>query len=132
MTEVCLIEDNPGDAVLVRQVLRDYPQPINVRVVPDGEQAVRLLADEHYQPDLIVLDLNIPKIPGLAVLALEPARKAPVIIFSSAMDPAEIACALQLGAKEFVRKPIDLESFADAVRGMIGRWTQRAEACGTV
>jgi FixJ family two-component response regulator len=48
------------------------------------------------------------------------------------MDPAEIACAMQLGAKEFVRKPIDLKSFADAVRGMIDRWTERAEACGAV
>lgn len=130
--EICLIEDNPGDSVLVREVLRDYAEPVNVRVAHDGEQAVRMLADEHYEPDLIVLDLNIPKIPGLAVLALEQTRKAPVIVFSSAMDPAEIACAMQLGAKEFVRKPIDLKSFADAVRGMIDRWTERAEACGAV
>jgi DNA-binding NtrC family response regulator len=132
-TELFLIEDNPGDANLVRAVLTEYPHPVTVRVAENGEQALKVLGDEAYRPDLIILDLNIPRIPGIALLERVPARKAPVVIFSSEGNQAEIARAMQLGACEFVQKPIDLDEFAEAIKGVVERWARKANsATGSV
>ncbi len=76
-------------------------------------------------PDLVILDLNIPKIPGISVLSqCRPA--APVIVFSSSSNPAEIQRAKELGVGEFVQKPIDLEEFEWVVRIMIQDWAMPA------
>jgi two-component system response regulator len=66
--EILLVEDNAGDAVLIRQILADASVPVNLPIVRDGEQAPTLLSDPHFQPALIILDLNIPRISGAALL----------------------------------------------------------------
>jgi DNA-binding NarL/FixJ family response regulator len=76
----------------------------------DAVQALQMLGDPAFKPDLIILDLNIPKVPGIAVLA--PCKPpAPVVVFSSSSNPTEIQRAKQLGVREFVHKPIDFEEF---------------------
>ena len=121
MKQILLIEDGAGDVLLIRQVLTDARPPIKVSVARDGEQALRLLADPEFTPDLIILDLNIPKIPGIALLArCKPA--APVVVFSSSSNPTEIRRAMELGVREFVQKPNNLDEFAKVVRKMIRDW----------
>src|ERR1700680_5148700 len=108
---VLLVEDNAGDILLIRQVLSKSSFSIRLHVEMDGERALQMLAEPQFKPNLIILDLNIPKIPGLAVLEkCMPA--APVVVFSSSAKPAEIKQAIELGVREFVRKPSDLEEFA--------------------
>lgn len=87
----------------------------------DGEQALQVLADPEFKPDLIILDLNIPKVPGLEVLArCKP--QAPVVVFSSSTNPTEIQRAKVLGVREFVKKPIDFDEFENVFKRMIRDW----------
>jgi DNA-binding response OmpR family regulator len=126
--ELFVIEDNVGDTVLIRQVVAECQIPIRLRIARDGEQALQMLADpEYYKPDLIILDLNVPKVSGTAFLQRYQRKEVPVVVFSSSQNEAEIRHAMDLGAKEFVQKPIDLENFTAAVHGIIDRWT--AEGC---
>jgi len=87
----------------------------------DGEQALRMLCDTDLKPDLIILDLNIPKVPGIAILA-QCKPSAPIVVFSSSSNPVEIQRAKELGVQEFVHKPIDFEEFETVVRKMIENW----------
>jgi len=123
-----LIEDNAGDVLLIQQILSEATAPIKVRVARDGEQALQILA----KPDLIILDLNIPKGPGLDLLArCKPTR--PVVVFSSSSNPTEIQRALEPGVREFVHKPVDFEEFAKVVRKMIRDWANpeiNSATCG--
>ena len=127
-----MIEDNAGDVLLIQQILSEATAPIKVRVARDGEQALQILANPEFKPDLIILDLNIPKGPGLDLLArCKPTR--PVVVFSSTSNPTEIQRALELGVREFVHKPVDFEEFAKVVRKMIRDWANpeiNSATCG--
>lgn len=115
---VLLIEDNAGDVLLIRQILSGLPFSVKVSTALDGEQAVRLLLDPEIKPDLIILDLNIPKISGLTLLErYKPST--PVVVFSSSMNPDEVKRALDLGARQFVKKPLEIEAFTKAVVKMV-------------
>ena len=62
--EILLVEDNAGDAVLIRQILAEASVPVNLHIARDGEQALTILSDADFHPALIILDLNIPRITG--------------------------------------------------------------------
>ena len=103
--------------------------PVNLHIVRDGEQAFTMLSDAHFRPALIILDLNIPRIPGTALLERWKSQNIPVVVFSSSLSDAERARVLELGAREFVQKPTDIEAFPATVSGIIqryGRETRRA------
>ena len=120
--EILLIEDGAGDVLLFRHALDDYPRTITVRVARDGDQALQILGELTLNLELIVVDLNLPKISGISVLERFGSREVPIVIFSSSQNAAEIEHALELGAAEFVQKPIDLQSFRAAVRGILDKW----------
>jgi DNA-binding response OmpR family regulator len=120
--EILLVEDNAGDAVLIRQILADISIPVNLHIVRDGEQALTMLSDAHFVPALIILDLNIPRISGVALLERWKLQKIPVVVFSSSLNDAEQLRVMQLGAREFVQKPTDMDAFADAVSGIVKRY----------
>src|ERR1700688_165566 len=107
---ILLVEDNPGDVLLIQQILSTALPSVNIRVAMDGEQALRMLSDPDLKPDLVILDLNIPKVPGIAILA-QCRPTAPVVVFSSSSNPTEIQRAKDLGVRDFVHKPIDFEEF---------------------
>lgn len=120
--EVLLIEDNAGDTLLIGQILADFQLPVKLHVARDGEQALQMLTDANVKPSLIVLDLNIPKISGNALLRRYPSRQVPVVVFSSSWNEPEIEEALSLGAVQYVQKPTDIQAFTDAVCGMMLKW----------
>jgi chemotaxis family two-component system response regulator Rcp1 len=122
---ILLIEDNPGDILLIQQILSAALPSVNVRVAMDGEQGLEMLCDPDFMLDLVILDLNIPKIPGIALLA-QCKPVAPVVVFSSSSNPAEIQRAKELGVREFVQKPIDFEEFERVVRRMVQGWAKPA------
>jgi len=121
--EILLVADNAGDAVLIRQILADESMLVNLHIVRDGEQALTMLSDAHFQPALIILDLNIPRISGPALLERWRSQKIPVVVFSSSISEAERARVLELGAREFVQKPTDIDDFTEVVRGIVGRYS---------
>jgi CheY-like chemotaxis protein len=124
---IFVIEDNAGDVLLIRQILQEQPVPIRVHVARDGAQALFMLAEGQFQPDLILLDLNLPMVSGSWFLARsKPA--APVVVFSSSSNPADIRDSTELGAKEFVQKPTDLEEYAERVSRIVRDWLPVTEA----
>ena len=120
-----MVEDNAGDAVLIRQILADGSVPVNLHIARDGEQALTMLSDAHFRPALIILDLNIPRITGSALLERWKVLKTPVVVFSSSLNDAEREHVLELGAREFIPKPTDIDTFIDVVSGIVERYAER-------
>ncbi len=107
------------------QALSDCPIPVKLTIARDGEQALTILSEAAYDPDLIILDLNLPKISGHTVLERYQGqtKKAPVVVFSSSWNDADLDRAFALGVREYVLKPNDLDTFKTAVCRMIQKWT---------
>jgi CheY-like chemotaxis protein len=118
---IFVIEDNAGDALLIRQILQEQQIPIRMHVARDGSQALFMLAEGGFQPDLILLDLNLPKVSGCWFLERSKST-VPVVVFSSSSNPADIQSSVQLGAKEFVQKPTDLQEYAERVSRIVRDW----------
>jgi DNA-binding response OmpR family regulator len=129
--EVLLVEDNAGDAVLIRQILTDATVPVNLHIARDGEQAITILNDAHFHPGLIILDLNIPRISGSVLLERWKTMDTPVVVFSSTSSERERERALSLGAREFIQKPSDLDSFTQALYGIVQRYAGPGAAAGS-
>jgi chemotaxis family two-component system response regulator Rcp1 len=121
-SEVLLVEDNAGDALLIGQALSEYPRPVHLRIARDGEQALQILEEPGFTADLVILDLNIPRISGHAVLASYQLHATPVVVFSAYHNEAQRDRVLSLGAKDFVHKPLDLDDFKNAVTRMVQKW----------
>ena len=120
--DVLLVEDNAGDALLTGQTLAQCSIPVKLHIARDGEQALIMLSDPEFQPALIILDLNIPKISGIDLMKRMPRRNIPVVVFSSTWNESEIERVLLNGARDFVQKPTDIEAFTEAVCGIIDKW----------
>lgn len=129
--EVLLVEDNAGDTLLIQQILSEGSIPVRIHVARDGEQALQMLDNPDFSPGLVILDLNIPRVPGSAVLERYHSAKTPIVIFSSSWNEAEISRAMELGAREFAQKPTDLQAFSDVVCGMVERWAIREDSGAT-
>ena len=120
MIKILLAEDNPADVLLVRQALREYQIPHELHVVKDGAEAIEYVSvmgnpGNPPCPDLILLDLNLPKIDGPDVL--REFRKhsscalTPVIVVTSSGTQKDRARLAELGIAHYFRKPSDLEDF---------------------
>lgn len=116
------MEDSAGDVLIMGHILREFLQPVNLSIARDGAQALAMLADERFKPDLIILDLNLPVLSGFEVLQRNPRKDIPVVIFSASMRTSDVERTLSLGAKEYVHKPTDLQRNRDAVVGMVWKW----------
>ncbi len=129
--EVLLVEDNPGDIVLTKEALRDDKLTINLNVVNNGEQAMDYLCrrgayTRAVRPDLILLDLNLPKKDGREVLAEIKndlaLRNIPVVVLTTSQAEEDILKAYALNANCYVQKPIDLEQFMKVVKSIESFW----------
>ena len=120
--QVLLVEDNAGDALLVRQAVADCPVPVKLTIARDGEQALGMLSERGFEPDLIILDLNMPKIPGHVLLQRYHGKTKPIVVFSAYWNDVDMDRAFALGVREYVHKPNDLDAFKIAVCAMIQKW----------
>jgi chemotaxis family two-component system response regulator Rcp1 len=129
--EVLLVEDSPGDVRLTREAFKDAKVHINLHVASDGADAMAFLErkGEHAnapRPDLILLDLNLPKKDGREVLAElkeSPALKCiPVVILTTSASEADIQGSYQRHANCYITKPVDLEGFLKVVRSIDNFW----------
>ncbi len=133
--EILLIEDNPGDVRLIKEGLKDSRIINKISVVYDGEEASDFLfrkgkyADAP-RPDIILLDLNLPKKDGrelLAELKRDPELKQiPVVILTSSSAEADITMAYQLHANSYLQKPLDLSEFVTMIQSFEQFWLSRA------
>lgn len=129
--EVLLVEDSPGDVRLTREAFKDAKVHINMHVAVDGVEAMAFLKREGayadaLRPDLILLDLNLPKKDGREVLAEikdNPALKSiPVVILTTSSSQADIQQSYQFHANCYISKPVDLEGFLKVVRSIDNFW----------
>jgi CheY-like chemotaxis protein len=120
---ILVVEDNEADVRLMQEALREcYPSPVNLTSVENGHEALALLSNGA-QFDLIVLDLNLPKVDGYEFLKRRPALETPVIVFSSSWNEGDWRRATDLGAREFIRKPSNYSEYVEAVCGIVGKWS---------
>lgn len=129
--EILLVEDNPGDIRLTQEVLKEGRMGNRLNVVEDGEQAIAYLTRQApytdvSPPDLILLDLNLPRRGGLEVLEMVKTnptlRHIPVIIFTTSQAEEDITNAYNLHANCYITKPIDLEQFAQSIKSIEDFW----------
>ena len=129
--EILLVEDNPGDARLTQEALKDGKVYNKLTVVPDGVEAMAYLRREgRYagaaQPDLILLDLNLPKKDGREVLqeikADERLRRIPVVVLTSSNAEQDVLKSYGLHANCYVTKPVDLDQFIGSVKAIENFW----------
>ena len=129
--EVLLVEDNPGDVRLIKEALNDAKIHVHITVAHDGVEALAVLRREgNYStaavPDLILLDLNLPRMSGHDILATikqdESLRRIPVVIVTSSKADKDIAASYDLHANCFVTKPVDLDQFFNVVQAIREFW----------
>ena len=127
---ILLVEDNAGDTLLVQQALDFFPIPLKLHIARDGEQGLDMLATADFKPSLIILDLNMPRISGYTFLQRYQPKDIPVIVFSASSLEADKQYALELGAREYIEKPIELESFTDVVCQIVANWLNQPNKTG--
>ena len=129
--EFLLAEDNPGDVRLTKEALRESKISNNLNVVPDGVEAMAFLRREGKyfdapRPDVILLDLNLPKKDGREVLAEVKAdphlRLIPVVIITSSEAEQDVLRTYELHANCYVTKPVDLEQFIKVIQSIETFW----------
>lgn len=134
--EVLLVEDSPGDVRLTREAFRDANLSVRLHVVNDGVEAMAFLRKEagHKdvpRPDLILLDLNLPRMDGREVLALiksdEGLKNIPTIILTTSDAEADIVQSYELQANAFLSKPVRLEDFEALVMTISDFWLSKVK-----
>jgi two-component system, chemotaxis family, response regulator Rcp1 len=114
--QILLAEDNPADVYLIEEALREHQVTYQITVAEDGETAMSMVTSGQVQPDIVLLDLNMPKRSGGEVLdriRREVKRNIPVIILTSSDSPSDREEALRLGATCYIRKPTGLDEFLE-------------------
>ena len=131
---VLLVEDDPGDQELTRRALRESELDVDLRVVSDGEEAMDyLLYRGRYtdrtcapRPDLVLLDLNMPKLDGRQVLKrmkeAPDLRTIPVVVLTTSQQESDIVGSYDLGCSSLVTKPMEIDSFVECIRQLCAYW----------
>lgn len=131
---VLLVEDDVGDQELTRRALTQGVIRVDLRIISDGESALDYLyrrgkylnAEDSPVPDLILLDLNMPKLDGREVLKSikgDPdLRQLPVVVLTTSKQEADIVRSYDLGCNAFITKPVEVDEFIEAVRSLESYW----------
>ncbi len=128
---ILLIEDNPGDVRLVMEALKESKVHNTLHPVQDGIEAIEFLRKQGKftsapRPDLILLDLNLPRKDGRAVLSEiksdEDLRRIPVVILTSSMSEEDIMKSYNSYANCYINKPVDLDNFIDIIKSIVNFW----------
>jgi len=134
--EVLLVEDSPGDVRLTQEVFRDVNQFVYLHVVNDGVEAMAFLKNEGKlthapRPDLILLDLNLPKMDGRQVLAQikedDNLKTIPTVILTTSENQMDILKSYQLLANCYLPKPVELDQFESLVKSINEFWLTKVK-----
>ncbi|WP_432986194.1 response regulator [Dactylosporangium sp. CA-233914] len=123
--EVLLVEDDPGDVLMTQEAFEEHKVRNKLNVVQDGEEALAYLRREGRfadatRPDLVLLDLNLPRVDGREVLQVikedQDLRRIPVVVLTTSQADEDILRSYSLHANAYVTKPVDFDSFIAVVR----------------
>ena len=135
--EILLVEDNNGDVLLTTEALQNWDIKNRINAVCDGEEAIRYLKASSTEnmgqlPDLVILDINLPKLDGKQVLQFirsdADLQHLAVVIFSSSVNEKDVREARELKADLYVQKPAELQHFFDAVHTIEQFWATYKKA----
>jgi CheY-like chemotaxis protein len=132
--QLLVVDDNQGDVYLVREAVKEFVQQgtLHLSPVEDGQQALAFLRrqapyTDAAQPDLVLLDLNLPGKSGYEVLAElkqdAELKYIPVVILTSTANPQEVNRCYELGANAYIVKPLDLEEFLSLLKITVAFWS---------
>jgi two-component system, chemotaxis family, response regulator Rcp1 len=134
--EVLLVEDSPGDVRLTLEAFRDADKSVHMHVVCDGVEAMAFLRHEKPyvnapRPDLILLDLNLPKMDGREVLSNiktdDNLKTIPTIVLTTSDSPMDVARTYQLQVNCYLKKPEEWDAFSSLIKDTINFWLTRAK-----
>ena len=131
---ILLVEDSPSDVRLIREALKETPVPVQITVAQDGVEAMDYLHSTEtgrpQRPDLVLLDLNLPRKNGREVLAEVKSspglKQIPVLVMTSSRADEDIAQAYSLNANCYIAKPGDLQEYMNVVRAIEDFWFMTA------
>jgi CheY-like chemotaxis protein len=130
MTHILLVEDSSTDAFLIQEALREVAFEHTVEVAVDGEQALDRLRGTGPRPDLVLLDLNLPRKDGREVLAEVKSdpdlRTIPVIVLTTSSAAPDVAFAYHHHANSYVRKPLGLDRLIESAAAIRDFWVRTA------
>jgi CheY-like chemotaxis protein len=120
-SEVLIVEDNPGDAYLIKELLKDLKLDLSISIAGDGQEALRIFGDKQVGTfKLVILDLNLPKIDGFEVLThMKASRKLadiPVVVMTGSLRREDRQRSLELGAVDYIIKPSTVEEMDTSER----------------
>jgi CheY-like chemotaxis protein len=124
---ILLVEDDPDHELLTIRALQKSNIANDVRVAHDGEEAIEMLFGPNaIQPQVILLDLKLPKVDGLEVLRRiregERTRMLPVVVLTSSDEERDLVRSYQIGVNSYIRKPVNFNDFAEATRQLGMYW----------
>jgi len=124
---VLLAEDDDDHVTLLRRAIRGYPREIELTVARDGQEAVELLrARSESRPDLILLDMNMPKLTGLEVLrtvkATDTLDAIPTVMLTTSARDEDRAASMTSGADDYIIKPVNFRKFSEAMFALLDRF----------
>jgi CheY-like chemotaxis protein len=124
---ILLVEDDPDHELLTIRALKRSNIANVVKVARDGEEAIKLLfGEDAIQPQVILLDLKLPKVDGLEVLRRirenDATRMLPVVVLTSSDEERDVVRSYQLGVNSYIRKPVNFNDFAEATRQLGMYW----------
>lgn len=129
--ELLLVDDSPSDVILAREALTEARISNNLAVVENGEEALKYLRnqepyEDRVRPDLVLLDLNMPRMNGYEVLEIVKAdpqlSSVPIIVLTSSQEEDDVVRSYSLHANCFISKPVRYESFIDVIRSIEDFW----------
>jgi CheY-like chemotaxis protein len=135
LASILMVDDNPGDVRLTTEALRETGVRAEITAVHDGVEAMAYLRRQppwagQATPALVLLDLNLPRMDGRAVLRAikgdTALRRIPVVVLSTSQAPMDVSDAYDLGANCYIVKPIDLDEFVGVLRDIERFWLGRA------
>lgn len=123
---ILLVEDNPGDVELVRAGFEEASLAIDIQVISDGQAAVEFFDSDAAMPDLVLLDINLPKVSGIDVLKkirnTARSQQIPVVILTSSDAELDIVRSYVEHANSFISKPVDFDKFMQVVKSIEDFW----------
>lgn len=125
---ILLVEDNPDDVLLVQRAFRKGNLQANLQLAGDGEQAISFLSDAEAgsRPELILLDLKLPRASGLEVLdwlrSRSGLRRIPVVVLTSSRENRDVNSAYDLGANSYLIKPVQFDALLDMLKKLHLYW----------
>jgi CheY-like chemotaxis protein len=131
LTKVLIVEDNPGDIMLIRDALEDEETIDVIDVTTNGEQAIRYLKqlgefESKSKPNLVILDINLPRVNGHEVLHFiknnENTKETPVVMLSSSSSDTDIQASYKKHANCYITKPVGLDNFTDVIHDIRDFW----------